>query len=330
MVHEHIEPSNVLAVGETVKLRSDCVRECVADTEFNTPEGCAELRRRDIHEFGMLLLQCLTLEKRYNAGLNLPDPFRRMVPNMLEGAWSLEQIGKVLNPEAAAPRLMVPAQPVPPTAKARKLDATKAEAPTEPVAKPAAPKPEQAVLPLEEAPRAEARSPEAPLRSRREVAEEPSGFPLRPWVKGAIAALVVCALVIWHFMSGKPAATPGTSAVVSSQPAATDAAATPHPEPPRARSAAAAAAQAPLAATTHAAGWYVIAYTYNHRGQAEAKADRLNAGRRGFHAEVFSPRGGAPFLVSLGGPMSEREAKSLQQRARRSGLPRDTFIRNYR
>ena len=50
LVHEHIEPVNVLAVGETVKLRSDCVRECVADTEFNTPEGCAELRRRDIHD----------------------------------------------------------------------------------------------------------------------------------------------------------------------------------------------------------------------------------------------------------------------------------------
>jgi hypothetical protein len=28
--------------------------------------------------------------------------------------------------------------------------------------------------------------------------------------------------------------------------------------------------------------------------------------------------------------MSESEAKELQQRARRSGLPRDTYIRNYR
>ena len=46
LVHEHIEPVNVLAVGETVKLRSDCVRECIADIEFNTPEGCAALRRR--------------------------------------------------------------------------------------------------------------------------------------------------------------------------------------------------------------------------------------------------------------------------------------------
>ncbi len=78
------------------------------------------------------------------------------------------------------------------------------------------------------------------------------------------------------------------------------------------------------------AGWYVIAWTYNHHGQAQAKADQLNVRHPGFHANVFSPRGRAPFLISLGGPMSEPEAKALQQRARRSGLPRDTFIRNYR
>src|SRR5579875_2283603 len=70
LVHEHVEPSNVLAVGEVVKLRSDCVRECVADVEFNTPEGCAELRRRDIHALGMLLLQCLTLEKEWSPTIN--------------------------------------------------------------------------------------------------------------------------------------------------------------------------------------------------------------------------------------------------------------------
>jgi len=33
MVHGQIEPSNILAAGELVKLRSDCVREAVADPE---------------------------------------------------------------------------------------------------------------------------------------------------------------------------------------------------------------------------------------------------------------------------------------------------------
>ena len=57
LVHEHVEPANVLAVGETVKLRSDCVRECIADGEFTTSEECADLRRRDLHDFGTLLLR---------------------------------------------------------------------------------------------------------------------------------------------------------------------------------------------------------------------------------------------------------------------------------
>ena len=73
----------------------------------------------------------------------------------------------------------------------------------------------------------------------------------------------------------------------------------------------------------------MIAYTYNHEAQAQAKVEKLNAKRHGLHATVFSPRGGT-YLVSLGGPVSEGEAKSLQNRARRSGMPRDTYIRNYR
>jgi hypothetical protein len=74
----------------------------------------------------------------------------------------------------------------------------------------------------------------------------------------------------------------------------------------------------------------VIAYTYNRQGQAQHKADSLNERHNGFHAEVFTPRGTAPYLVSLGGPMSEPDAKALQQRARHSGFPGDTYIRNYR
>src|ERR1700731_2024392 len=57
LVHEHIQPINVLAVGETVKLRSDCVREA--------PEGAeGDLSRaRDVHDLAVVLLQALTLER---------------------------------------------------------------------------------------------------------------------------------------------------------------------------------------------------------------------------------------------------------------------------
>ena len=325
LVHEHIEPSNVLAVGETVKLRSDCVRECIADIEFNTPEGCAELRRRDVHDFGMLLLQCLTLEKRYNPGLNMPDVFRRMIPHMLDGTWTLEQVGQLLPAPVAAP--------APPTAAAT---STKTSA-TKPQAEPAKPKtvnsrqPEQTTLPLDTPPAAGKSDGEPALRYRREIAEESRGFNLRPWILGGVAAAIVCIMVIWHFVSAKPTEPSPSQAVQSAAVVSHEA---PQPLPPSSVRPVAASAPAatnlPPAVAPHVPGWYVIAWTYNRQPQAQTKADSINARNRGFHAEVFSPHGRAPYLVSLGGPMSEPEAKALQQRARRSGLPRDTYIRNYR
>lgn len=321
LVHEHIEPVNVLAVGEAVKLRSDCVRECVADTEFNTPEGCAALRRRDIHDFGLLLLQCLTLEKRYNPGLNLPDIFRRLIPHMLDGTWSLEQVGQLLTPPAAAPNSATP------SASAVSVRSAKPQFETNGAPKAAKPKlPEQGTLPLDGLPAA-APATDPMLRYRREVPEEASHFNLRPWLIGGVAALIVCIVVIWHFVSAKssvPVQTT-TSAQTTPVPAST---ATPRQTPAATRAARPAANGAPLAAS-HNPGWYVIAWTYNHQSQALAKAESINTHFHGFHAEVFNPRGGT-YLISLGGPLSEPQAKDLQQRARRSGLPRDTYIRNYR
>jgi hypothetical protein len=322
LVHEHIEPVNVLAVGETVKLRSDCVRECIADIEFNTPEGCAELRRRDVHNFGMLLLECLTLERRYNPGLNLPDIFRRLIPHMLDGTWTLDQVGQLLNPPATAPALSTTAS----TTSAQATTSTPRPAPAQLKAgKPG--QPEQATLPLD-MPRT-AKSAEGPaLRYRRDVADESSGFKLRPWILGGLAAVIVCIIVIWHFVSAKSAQPAQTGASVQPAPVAS----VPAPQTavqPVVRPAPVVATSA-SAAAPHAPGWYVIAWTYNHQPQAQAKAASINARNRGFHAEVFSPRDGAPYLVSLGGPMNEPEAKALQQRARRSGLPGDTYIRNYR
>ena len=323
LVHEHIEPVNVLAVGETVKLRSDCVRECIADIEFNTPEGCAELRRRDVHDFGMLLLECLTLEKRYNPGLNLPDVFRRMIPHMLDGTWSLEQVGQLVNPPAAAP--------APSTVAARSQAAipkTQSELVKAKSAKPN--QPEQGTLPLDVPSAGGEPAVDPALRYRREVADESSGrFDLRPWILGGLAAVVVCIIVIWHFVSAKPAHPVQTQAPVQQAPAVSTA--TPRPPPqPAAQPVTKPAANRASAAASHAPGWYVIAWTYNHQAQAQTKADHINARNHSFHAEVFSPHGSSPYLVSLGGPMSESDAKTLQQHARRSGLPSDTYIRNYR
>ena len=322
LVHEHIEAANVLAVGETVKLRSDCVRECIADIEFNTPEGCAELRRKDVHSFGMLLLECLTLEKRYNPGLNLPDNFRRLIPHMLDGTWTLEQVGQLLNPPAA----VSPGPSAPATTPSARMPAARPQGQSD--ARKAAKKklPEQGTLPLEERSKAE-----PALRYRREATDEPGGFSLRPWALGGLAVVIVCVVVIWHFVSAKPARPAQSQTPVQAAPLVSSGVSQPAPQTSKPVGTPSTGDPAPRNLAGHAAGWYVIAWTYNHQSQAQAKADHVNARNRGFHAEVFSPHGGnAPYLVSLGGPMGEPEAKALQQRARRSGLPRDTYIRNYR
>src|ERR1700761_2813961 len=56
-VHEHVEPSNVMAVGEVVKLRSDCVREASEGREGD------QQKARDVHDFAVVLLQALTQQK---------------------------------------------------------------------------------------------------------------------------------------------------------------------------------------------------------------------------------------------------------------------------
>jgi hypothetical protein len=78
--------------------------------------------------------------------------------------------------------------------------------------------------------------------------------------------------------------------------------------------------------------WRVIAYTYNGLTHAENKARTINGKYPQFHAEVFAPRGRnrGPYLVSLGGRKTRAEALHVQQAARAKGLPRDTFVRNYR
>jgi hypothetical protein len=332
LVHEHIEPANVLAVDEVVKLRSDCVRECVADIEFNTPEGCEELRRRDVHDFGMLLLECLTLEKRLGPSMRLPMPFDRVIPGAIQGALTLKQIRTLLEPRggsaAAALGQAAAAQP------ARARPAAKQGARSEAAQQTSlnlTPGLDAGALLDSDAEQDERR--EAKLdavtgfRSRRDRAEEAQAFSLRPvWVLCAVSA-VFAVLVLWHVLAGKPAKRAATQVA---KPVATAPSQPVHAAAARMPALGAAEISPTPASAAHASGWYVIAYTYNHSGQAQGKADRLNAGHSGLHAEVFSPRGGAPFLVSLGGPMSKAEAAALERRAHRAGMPRDTYIRNYR
>ena len=56
-VHEHVDSANVMAVGETIKLRSDCIRETLEGEEG------AVLKRKDVRDYALVLAEALTQRK---------------------------------------------------------------------------------------------------------------------------------------------------------------------------------------------------------------------------------------------------------------------------
>ena len=76
--------------------------------------------------------------------------------------------------------------------------------------------------------------------------------------------------------------------------------------------------------------WRVIAFTYNREDQAQQKVTEIAQRHPDLNPAVFTTTGHAPFLVALGGPMSQQEAFALSGKAKREGLPRDTYAQNYR
>jgi uncharacterized iron-regulated membrane protein len=152
------------------------------------------------------------------------------------------------------------------------------------------------------------------------------------WIIGTVVVLLVLIGLAVHGLRNAPprttAATPATRseappaaqppAAASSKPAAVPAMAPKHATP----------AAEPVAEGTGA--WRVVAFTYNHQDQAEHKAQTISEKHPELRAGVFSPKGnGAPYLVTLGGPMERNAAFQLRSKAIRAGLPHDTYARNY-
>jgi hypothetical protein len=148
-----------------------------------------------------------------------------------------------------------------------------------------------------------------------------------PWLllMGTVAALAIAVVLVATQRSSTNGTPAAPAAVAPSGPAASPVS-LPEKRPP-------APVQLPpaMVPALHKEHWRVVAYTYNHRGQAEKKARTVNRKWPGFQAGVFTPRGtnDPPFLVALGGAMDRDRAAALQKKARAKGLPRDTFIRNY-
>ncbi len=338
LVHEHIAPINVLAVGETVKLRTDCVRVSVVD-EITTAEDCKALVERDVHDLATLLLRALTLEKKLSPTTRLPAPFDRIIPNAMNGSWGLAEITTALTPAAARMPIGMPpaAARIPNALPVSKL----------PIAAPAihaVPASPASSAALDREPTVAANPSSAPadsplLYQRRVVtpiAPEARRVPMPVWAAAGLAAVGAIAVSL-H--SGKPAekvqivpAPSLTQPAVSrpiSQPLPKETA-TVAPLPPATAPQRSAASGDVASVNRLQPGWYVIAYTFNHEEQARKRAAAIVKHYGWLHPEVIAPGSGSAYLVALGGPMSRDQAESTRNRARQVGMPRDTFVRNYK
>jgi hypothetical protein len=295
LIHEHIEPANVLAIGDLIKLRSDCVREIPDNPE--APEEAATLRARDVHDLALVLLQALTLRSTL-PGAPLPTPFDAIIHNGISGTWGLAQISAALTPRAA--RVPRPTAPTP--------------APTPPTST-------QSTLPKPAA--TPSIAPNVSDRLIRPVENLPSR-PRGLWIAcGAITLLLL--VFLWRHFSATPAAAPVTPSpqTALAAPAPTTA---PQATPPAAETSATPTPTPPSGTRNQ---WRVVAYTFNRQDQAQKKADLLSTRYASLHPSVFTPTGRAPYLVTLGGPMTRDQATALRNQARAAGLPRDTYTQNY-
>jgi eukaryotic-like serine/threonine-protein kinase len=307
-VHEHVEPEGVFAIGEVVKLRTDCIRE--------TPEGDEgrHAKQRDVHDLAVVILQALTQERTLEAaaakGRALRAPFDRILPQAMSGAWGLPEVAAALRP-AGLPARTAAAPTVPP-----------AVAPQPPAQNQKGPPPEISAKPVS------GEDDTIPAALRHQTVSEAWGDEetgKKKWM-GAAALAGLMLVLLWAGWSVYHR----RAARVESGSAAT---APPAVETHGTAPASAPAAASHTASTAHATireQWRVVAYTYNHEDQARKKAAQLAQRHPALRPAVFSPNGHAPYLVTIGGALDKSAAYSLAHKAPTLGLPRDTFARNYK
>jgi len=328
-VHEHVEPANVFAVGEMVKLRGDCIRE--------TPEGERGLdaKRRDVHDLAVVSMRAMTQADTLEVATRaqpLPAPFDEIVRNGLSGAWGLEQIAAALN--ASGPALPVtPTSPTTgtPVPVVGREDAAKASA--EPALGRDTPEPSPA--------RGKFTPPGARSLFAMEDGDRKS-LPKTKWLAAIGFAALLLFWLIWHVTHLRPAnrnaapqqSSAGNSATIAadSGQAGTGQAGTGSTVKPAAAGYSE-VGKKPLHEQENGTGvreqWRVVAFTYNHAEQAQKKAETIAQTHAGLHPEVFTPSGRAPYLVTVGGGMSRDQAYAFAQKVRSLGLPHDTYAQNY-
>jgi hypothetical protein len=326
-IHEHIEPRNIFAVSDAVKLRSDCIREA--------PEGeeGRAAKQRDVHDLAMVLLQALT-QRRSVEGIPdfaMPPPFGQIIRNGLDGTWTLENIkgalGGLFDSRQPTRRNPVKAAAASPGAAEQKAPGAAAKPPVRPEA--------QLSLPLldddEKAGvvRASARNDAWGLNN---TWGEDQSFSLRSRWLGAVG-IVVLLLLLSTLVIARAWNAPRQKATRAAEAISQQAAQTAK-QIPTSQEATPVAADLPRMSLPASAGirtdWRVIPFTYDHRTDAEKKVSSLALSHPELQPAVFTPSGHAPYLVSIGGVMDRDAAYALARRSRSLGLPHDTYAQNYR
>jgi eukaryotic-like serine/threonine-protein kinase len=336
-VHEHVETRNIYAVGDNVKLRSDCIRE--------SPEGEAgmEARRRDVHDLAVVLTQVLLgtpggASAPYQS--LLPAPFDDIVRHGMSGTWGLAEIQAALGrrdlPKAKPQRI---AQPDPshvkPEPSLTQAAAVAASAGNNHLSaglfssdRPAKPEPllERSVSPVSNAANHAAVPPQKPAQMELPVIFGISEHDFRSWAT-AVAALVGVVIISWIFLhywfghgSGAAANPVPRQPVVTSRPAADP---LPGANSSGVRPARSVGAQSRVE-------WRVVAFTYNRQEQAQTKALSLANRYPALSPAIFSPTGKGPWLVTVGGALQRDAAYALARKASSLGLPGDTYAQDFK
>ena len=346
MSHGRVEAASVLATEDTVKLRSDCLHRTAA--------GQAE----DVAGIGTTLFHAFTQRKVFSATdaqINrIPAPFAEIIRNASAGRWTLAQISNALKPALPVASAVPPAATaVPPVAPAPNPAAR--PAPAAPAPRPAPgpaqrpappPAPVAARVPPKAAPTAERLTPPPlPRVKPLDIEEEDEPVAKRPpfLLYGALA-VVVLAIIGWLLLrpSSEPAPATATNPQTAPQvvaPAPTVAEKPPAAKPTAARPSGGKPAAAKLAPSSASGAetpgpdrsvWRVVAYTYKGQTKAEDMVAEINGKHADLGAEVFSPpKQSGDYLVTVGGPMDRAAAGKMLDKARRLGLPADSYLQNF-
>jgi eukaryotic-like serine/threonine-protein kinase len=345
MSHGRVEAASVLATQETVKLRSDCLHLSTAG------------QGDDVAGIGTTLFHAFTQRKGLtatDAQINrIPAPFAEIIRNSFARRWTLAQVSNALKPVLPVASV-IPPPPVP-----TPVPAPPPRAATPPVPPPppraAAAQPPPVARPEPPAPRPPVNTPPIaerlttpPIPAARAALLEEDDEPVtkrRPFALYGAIAVVVLAILGWLLMRPHSEPAPATAPQTAPQPATPPPAvaeSAPAPKPTAAKPSAAktsatkptAAKPSPLSPGTAASGaegrsiWRVVAYTYKGQTKAEDMVSKINEKHSNLGAEVFSPRSG-DYLVTVGGPMDHDQATKMLDKARRAGLPEDSYVQNF-